>query len=99
MWEQALATEALQTAIAGATTYAQRTLRLFGMPESEIAESRLERVADLLTQRRLVGGHIEERHAALGERVGHSRHDGVTQLPFQIADVVDIASAADLGVE
>jgi nicotinamide-nucleotide amidase len=39
MWEQALATDALQTAIAGATTYAQRTLRLFGMPESEIAET------------------------------------------------------------
>jgi nicotinamide-nucleotide amidase len=39
MWEQALADDALQRAIAGATSYTQRTLRLFGMPESEIAET------------------------------------------------------------
>jgi nicotinamide-nucleotide amidase len=39
MWAQAVATNALQAAIAGATTYRQRTLRLFGMPESEIAET------------------------------------------------------------
>jgi nicotinamide-nucleotide amidase len=39
MWQQAVATDALQQAIAGATTYQQRTLRLFGMPESEIAET------------------------------------------------------------
>jgi nicotinamide-nucleotide amidase len=39
MWEQAVTTDALQAAISGATTYRQRTLRLFGMPESEIAET------------------------------------------------------------
>jgi nicotinamide-nucleotide amidase len=39
MWEQATATRALQAAIAGATIYRQGTLRLFGMPESEIAET------------------------------------------------------------
>jgi nicotinamide-nucleotide amidase len=39
MWEQAVATDAFQAAISGATTYRQRTLRLFGMPESEIAET------------------------------------------------------------
>ncbi len=39
MWERAVATDALQAAIAGATSYRQRTLRLFGMPESEIAET------------------------------------------------------------
>jgi nicotinamide-nucleotide amidase len=39
MWAQAIATDALQAAIAGATSYRQRTLRLFGMPESEIAET------------------------------------------------------------
>jgi nicotinamide-nucleotide amidase len=39
MWSQALATDALQAALAGATVYRQRTLRLFGMPESEIAET------------------------------------------------------------
>jgi len=39
MWAQSLATEALQSAIAGATVYRQHTLRLFGIPESEIAET------------------------------------------------------------
>jgi nicotinamide-nucleotide amidase len=39
MWLKAVATEALQAAIAGAASYRQRTLRLFGMPESEIAET------------------------------------------------------------
>jgi nicotinamide-nucleotide amidase len=39
MWSQALASEALRAAVAGATVYRQRTLRLFGIPESEIAET------------------------------------------------------------
>jgi len=39
MWAQALATDALQSALAGATVYRQHTLRLFGIPESEIAET------------------------------------------------------------
>jgi nicotinamide-nucleotide amidase len=39
MWEQALGTAALQAALAGATVYVQHTLRLFGIPESEIAET------------------------------------------------------------
>jgi nicotinamide-nucleotide amidase len=39
MWDRALETDALRAAIAGATSYRQRTLRLFGMPESEIAET------------------------------------------------------------
>ncbi len=39
MWGQAVETGALRAAIAGATSYRQRTLRLFGMPESEIAET------------------------------------------------------------
>jgi nicotinamide-nucleotide amidase len=39
MWGQAVATQALQSALAGATTYRQHTLRLFGIPESEIAET------------------------------------------------------------
>jgi nicotinamide-nucleotide amidase len=39
MWAQAVATDALQTALAGATVYRQHTLRLFGIPESEIAET------------------------------------------------------------
>jgi nicotinamide-nucleotide amidase len=37
MWRMALATEAFQNAIAGAPTYRGGMLRLFGLPESEIA--------------------------------------------------------------
>jgi nicotinamide-nucleotide amidase len=37
MWETARQTEAFQRAIAGAPTYRRGMLRLFGMPESEIA--------------------------------------------------------------
>ncbi len=39
MWAQAVATDALRAALAGATVYRQHTLRLFGIPESEIAET------------------------------------------------------------
>ncbi len=39
MWAQATETAALRAAIDGATSYTQRTMRLFGMPESEIAET------------------------------------------------------------
>ncbi len=39
MWQQAVDTDALKAALRGATSYEQHTLRLFGMPESEIAET------------------------------------------------------------
>jgi nicotinamide-nucleotide amidase len=39
MWSAAIETQALRDAIAGATVYEQRTMRLFGIPESEIAET------------------------------------------------------------
>jgi nicotinamide-nucleotide amidase len=39
MWPAAIAAEALRAAIGSATTYEQRTLRLYGIPESEIAET------------------------------------------------------------
>lgn len=39
MWAQALQTPLLRAAIAGATVYERRTLRLFGIPESEIAQT------------------------------------------------------------
>jgi nicotinamide-nucleotide amidase len=53
MWPQAVETEAFQEAIGGRTEYEQQTLRLFGIPESEIAETlrvaeaEIEGVADL----------------------------------------------------
>ncbi len=39
MWGQAVATQALRDALRDAVEYRQRTLRLFGIPESEIAET------------------------------------------------------------
>lgn len=39
MWAAAVRTPAFQAAIAGAAVYEQRTLRLFGIPESEIAQT------------------------------------------------------------
>ncbi len=39
MWGQALAGDALRAVLDGATSYRQGTLRLFGIPESEIAET------------------------------------------------------------
>ena len=39
MWGQAVQTEALQAAISGATEYRQAMFRLYGIPESEIAET------------------------------------------------------------
>jgi nicotinamide-nucleotide amidase len=39
MWHAAVETDAFKRATAGAVDYEQRTLRLFGMPESEIAET------------------------------------------------------------
>jgi nicotinamide-nucleotide amidase len=39
MWETAAATEAFTAAVDGAPTYRTAVMRLFGMPESEIAES------------------------------------------------------------
>jgi nicotinamide-nucleotide amidase len=39
MWDEAVATEAFQEAVAGRTAYEQGTLRLFGLPESGIAET------------------------------------------------------------
>src|SRR3954471_8781615 len=39
MWPDAIRAPAFRAAIAGATTYRRRMLRLFGIPESEIAET------------------------------------------------------------
>jgi nicotinamide-nucleotide amidase len=39
MWPAAAAADTLRAALAAATTYEQRTLRLYGIPESEIAET------------------------------------------------------------
>ena len=39
MWPQAVATDAFQEAVGTRSSYEQQTLRLFGIPESEIAET------------------------------------------------------------
>jgi nicotinamide-nucleotide amidase len=47
MWDVALATDAVQAAIAGRTRYTQHTLRLFGLPESALAETLREAEAQI----------------------------------------------------
>jgi nicotinamide-nucleotide amidase len=42
MWRTAVETEAFRAAVAGATEYRQHMLRLFGIPESEIANTMLQ---------------------------------------------------------
>ncbi|ABM13804.1 MULTISPECIES: competence/damage-inducible protein A [Mycolicibacterium] len=39
MWHAAVATDAVQTAIAGRTRYQQQTIRMFGLPESGLADT------------------------------------------------------------
>ncbi|OBG18742.1 competence/damage-inducible protein A [Mycobacterium sp. 852002-51057_SCH5723018] len=39
MWQRAIETSAAQQAIAGRTTYLQKTIRMFGLPESGLAET------------------------------------------------------------
>src|SRR5207253_9720008 len=39
MWQEAVTTDEFQSATQGRTVYDQHTLRLFGIPESEIAET------------------------------------------------------------
>jgi nicotinamide-nucleotide amidase len=46
MWEAAEASGALQDVLAGATSYRQAELRMFGIPESEIAETLRRAAAD-----------------------------------------------------
>jgi nicotinamide-nucleotide amidase len=46
MWRAALRTAGLRAVLATATTYEQQTLRLFGIPESEIAETLREAERD-----------------------------------------------------
>jgi nicotinamide-nucleotide amidase len=46
LWVTAVGTPALQAALTGATTYRQRTLRMFGIPESEIALTLREAESD-----------------------------------------------------
>jgi nicotinamide-nucleotide amidase len=53
MWDVALATDAVQRAIAGRTRYTQHTLRLFGLPESALAETLRDAEAQIVDFDRL----------------------------------------------
>jgi nicotinamide-nucleotide amidase len=53
MWETARQTDAFKAAIAGATTYRQEIVRLFGIPESEIANTLRDAEADGRSLQRL----------------------------------------------
>jgi nicotinamide-nucleotide amidase len=65
MWPDATATEAFQKAVAERTSYQQSTLRLFGIPESEIAETlrvakpQIERFGELEITTCLRRGEVE----------------------------------------
>ncbi|MGH2880650.1 MAG: competence/damage-inducible protein A [Solirubrobacteraceae bacterium] len=65
MWGQAIATETWRQAVRGAREYRRRMLRLFGIPESEIAETLREakragvQMQDLEITTCLRGGEIE----------------------------------------
>jgi nicotinamide-nucleotide amidase len=65
MWPHATATEAFQKAVAERTSYQQSTLRLFGIPESEIAETlrvakpQIERFGELEITTCLRRGEVE----------------------------------------
>jgi competence/damage-inducible protein CinA-like protein len=92
MWRSATETEPFRVAIRGATTYEQRTLRLYGLPESEIATTLREalRAGVALDEIEVTtcvrGGELEvvsrfEPHAEATydafEAVVRERHDGV----------------------
>jgi nicotinamide-nucleotide amidase len=53
MWREAVATGALDAAIANATSYKRATLRLFGIPESEIAQTLRDAEAQAIDLARL----------------------------------------------
>jgi nicotinamide-nucleotide amidase len=87
MWEVAVATDAFVAAIAGAPTYVNAVMRLFGMPESEIAETlraadsdglRLDRLEITTCLRR---GEIE-----IGTRYQPEAQDDYDRLEAYIAD-------------
>jgi nicotinamide-nucleotide amidase len=65
MWPPATRTEAFQASIRGGTTYQQRMVRLFGIPESELAatlreaEERIDRFGELEITTCLRRGEVE----------------------------------------
>jgi len=87
MWRQALAAQAFQAAISGAIDYRQEMLRLFGIPESEIAETlraaeregiELDRLEITTCLRR---GEVKQRHGdTLFSTDGSSVDDQVAAL-------------------
>jgi nicotinamide-nucleotide amidase len=84
MWQAATETEAFKRATAGAVEYEQRMLRLFGMPESEIAETlrvaepRLDEFEGLEITTCLRRGEVEVVIRSLPE--ARSRADGLEQI-------------------
>jgi nicotinamide-nucleotide amidase len=92
MWRSATETDAFRVAIRDATAYTQRTLRLYGLPESEIATTLREAVRagvaldEIEVTTCVRGGELEvvsryEPHAEAiydaFEAVVRERHDGV----------------------
>ncbi len=74
MWPPPTRTEAFQASIRGGTTYSQRMLRLFGIPESELAatlreaEEEIDRFEELEITTCLRRGEVE---AVIRSEPGH----------------------------
>ena len=84
MWQTAVATDALQAAVAGATTYTQTMHRLFGIPESEIAET--------LRRARAAGVDLDALEITTCLRRGEveivTRYEPSVQATYEAFDVV-----------
>jgi nicotinamide-nucleotide amidase len=86
MWEPALATTAVQAVLARAEPYRTQTVRLFGMPESEIAQSLREIGADvdlspleITTCLRRGELEVDVRHRAGGDEVREALVAGILE--------------------
>ena len=73
MWPKAVQTDAVQQAIAGRTTYRQDTVRMFGLPESGLAETLREAETDSPRLRPARDHHLP---AARRNRNGHPLRAG-----------------------
>jgi nicotinamide-nucleotide amidase len=87
MWETAVQTDAFRAAIAGAPTYVNAVMRLFGMPESEIAETLRSAAADGLRLDRLeITTCLRRGEIEIGTRYEPDAQPDYDRLEAYIAD-------------
>jgi nicotinamide-nucleotide amidase len=87
MWETAIQTDAFRAAIAGAPTYVTSVMRLFGIPESEIAETLRAAEADGLRLERLeITTCLRRGEIEIGTRFQPDAQDDYDRLQTYIAE-------------